>query len=489
MPSTQRPCARLRLLLLLILAFPAPWLAPQSSGQPSSGDGARVTPPNIVLIVADDLGYGDLSSYGHRVLKTPALDRLAAEGMRFTAFYAASPLCSPSRAALLTGRTPFRTGIESWIPENTTTQLGPREVTIATLLRQRGYQTFLSGKWHLNGGLQVASHTQPQDHGFDHWLALHAFAIPHHRNPTNLFRDGKPLGEVRGFAAQIVADEAIGWLEHRRPGVPFFLYVAFAEPHGTIASPDEWNARYAAYTDGTPDPMANGAGVPKNLAARGPGEYYANVAHMDHQAGRLLQSLDRLGLRENTIVVFTSDNGPVTRDWRHWYEINLYGSTGDLRGRKADLYDGGLRVPAIVRWPGRVRAGSVSRAEACGYDLLPTLAAAAGVQVPSDRPIDGEDLADALAGRPFGRQRPLYWEFDDDQGFHYALREGRWKLLTDRTMTRVRLYDLEADRFEVIDRAADETAVVERLLGQLEARAADVARDPLRPRTVEPGRR
>ena len=159
---------------------------------------SRAEPPNIVLIVADDLGYGDLSSYGHKVLKTPALDRLASEGVRLTSFYAASPLCSPSRAAMMTGRTPFRTGIESWIPENTATQLGPREVTVATLLRDRGYQTFLSGKWHLNGGLDVKAHTQPNDHGFEHWLALHAFAIPHHKNPSNFFRDGKRPGRDQG---------------------------------------------------------------------------------------------------------------------------------------------------------------------------------------------------------------------------------------------------------------------------------------------------
>ena len=453
-------------------------LRPASAQQPADG----AVPPNVVIILADDLGYGDLSSYGHEILKTPAIDRLASEGMRMTAFYAASPLCSPSRAALLTGRSPFRTGIESWIPENTATQLGPREVTLATLLRQRGYQTFLAGKWHLNGGLDVKAHTQPQDHGFQHWLALHAFAIPHHRNPANFFRDGVPLGEVQGFSAQIVADEAIGWLDRRQPGVPFFLYVAFPEPHGTIASPDEFNARYAAYTDGVPDPVPNGVGVPKNIAARGPGEYYANVAHMDHQAGRILARLDALGLRENTIVVFTSDNGPVTRDWRHWYEVNLYGSTGDFRGRKADLYDGGIRVPAIVRWPGHVRAGSVTDVPMCNYDLLPTLAAATRATMPRDRPIDGEDISAVWAGGTFSRQRPLYWEFEDDQGFHYALRDGRWKLLADKAMARVALYDLEADRFEVVDRAASEPAVVARLLDVLKRRAQDVANDPLRPR-------
>jgi arylsulfatase A-like enzyme len=443
-------------------------------------------PPNILLIVADDLGYGDLSSYGHPVLKTPALDRLASEGVRLTAFYAASPLCSPSRAAMLTGRTPVRTGIESWIPPDTDVELGRGEVTIATLLAQRGYQTYLSGKWHLNGGLDVARHAQPHDHGFQHWFAFHAWAIPHHRNPSNFFRDGKPVGEVQGFAAQIVVDEAVRWLEGRKPGAPFFLYVSFAEPHGTIASPDTFNAQYAAYTDGVPDPMPNAGRPPGNMAARGPGEYYANVSHMDHQVGRLLERLDQLGLRDDTLVLFTSDNGPVTRDWRQWWELNLYGSAGDFRGRKGDLYEGGLRVPAIARWPGRIPAGQVSDDPLCGYDLMPTLAAVAGVAVPTDRPIDGEDARAALTGPGFSRARPLYWEFGDVNGYRYALRDGRWKLMADDGLSRLRLHDLAADRFEVVDRRADEPDVAERMLRMLQQRRGEVARDPLRPRT--PGR-
>jgi arylsulfatase A-like enzyme len=463
--------------LILLLAFAATAVRPAGAQPPRP----PAAPPNILLIVADDLGYGDLSAYGHTVLQTPALDRLAREGMRLTSFYAASPLCSPSRAALLTGRTPFRTGIESWIPPDGDTQLGAKEITIATLLRQRGYQTFMAGKWHLNGGLAVARHTQPQDHGFEHWLALHAWAIPHHGNPNNFFRDGTPVAEIKGYAAQIVADEAIAWLDRRRTDSPFFLYLPFVEPHGTIASPDAFNARYSAHTDGVPDPMPNEDKPPSNIAARGPGEYYANVAHLDHQVGRVLAHLDALGLRDSTLVVFTSDNGPVTRDWRHWYEVNLYGSTGDFRGRKGDLYEGGIRVPAIVRWPGRVPADRVSDVPLCNYDLTPTLAAVAGVAVPADRPIDGENAFTALEGRPFTRARPLYWEFDDFNGYRVAVRDGRWKLLADPTFSRVSLFDLAADRFEVVDRAKDEPDVVQRLLGVARERQADVAHDPLRP--------
>ena len=443
---------------------------------------APVRPPNILLIVADDLGYGDLGSYGHHTIKTPHLDRLAREGLRLTSYYAASPLCSPSRAAMLTGRTPFRTGIESWIPEGTGVQLGRREVTLATLLKGRGYETYLSGKWHLNGGLGVASQTQPRDHGFDHSLAFHAFAIPSHRSPENFFRDGKPLGRLEGYAARIVVDQAMSWLEGRAKETPFFLYLAFAEPHGTIASPDFFNELYSTFTKGRPEPIPNGGAPASNLTARGPGEYYANVTHMDFQIGRLLEHLDRLGLRNDTVVVFTSDNGPVTEDWRHWYEVNLYGSTGGLRGRKADLYEGGIRVPAIVRWPGHVAPGTESDQPAIGYDLLPTLAALAGAAPPSDRAIDGEDLSPVLRGEAFTRARPLYWEFEDDQGFHYALRDGHWKLIADRSLVRRRLYDLARDRFEVDQRTGQEPGLVMALVTRLRRFAADVAADPLRPR-------
>lgn len=443
------------------------------------------TLPNVVLILADDLGYGDLSSYGHRTLKTPALDRLAKEGMRFTSFYAASPLCSPSRAALLTGRTPFRSGIESWIPPDEDIQLGGREVTLATLLKRRGYQTFLSGKWHLNGGLDNARHLQPSDHGFERWLALHGWAIPHHRNPNNFYRDGRPAGEILGYAAGIVVDEALAMIESRRREAPFFLYLPFVEPHGTIASPDRFNAQYAAYTDGRPDPVPNAGKVPDNLGARGPGEYYANVSHLDYQVGRFLERLDKLGLRETTLVVFTSDNGPVTRDWRQWWEINLYGSTADLRGRKGDLYDGGIRVPGIIRWPGHVPAGKTVDEPVHGYDMMPTIASIAGAPLPTDRPIDGENVSALLRGQPFQRAKPLYWEFDDTNGFAFALRDGRWKLLADRKLTRVQLFDLEADRFEVVDRAAAQPEIVARLRDELQRRRTDVASDPLRPAPIK----
>lgn len=447
-------------------------------------DESRSSLPNIVVIYADDLGYGDLGSYGHHTIKTPYLDQLASEGLKLTNFYAPSPLCSPSRAGLMTGRTPYRSGIKSWIPENTEVQLGRREVTIATLLKRQGYETFLGGKWHLNGGLGNKNHAQPEDHGFDHWLALHAFPIPHNRNPTNFYRNGKALGKVEGYTAQIVIDEAVEWLESRDGSKPLFLYLAMIEPHSTHANPDDFNAMYAELTRGTPNPIVNGLPEPPLhlLEARGPGEYYANITYMDFQLGRFLKALDEKGLRDSTLVFFASDNGPVTSVWRHWWEVNLYGSTGGLRGRKADLYEGGIREPAFIRWPGHIAPGSVSDAIVSGYDLLPTLAATIGFDLPEGRPIDGEDVSIIFDGGEFERARPLYWEFDDDQGFHYALRDGDWKVLADEKLERVELYNLIEDPYELVDRSTTHAEVLNSLLTKLREIAASVESDPLRPR-------
>ena len=183
----------------------------------------------------------------------------------------------------------------------------------------------------------------------------------------------------------------------------------------------------------------------------------------------------------DTLVFFASDNGPVTTDWRHWWEINLYGSTGGLRGRKADLWEGGIRVPAIARWPAHIPAGTTSNAILSAYDLLPTLATIAKLDLPADRPIDGEDFSAALTGGEFERKTPLYWEFDDDRGFHYALRDGRYKLHATADLETLELYDLENDPFEVQDLAARETALAQQLVAKLRAIADSVEQDPYKP--------
>jgi arylsulfatase A-like enzyme len=445
---------------------------------------ARENPPNVVLINADDLGYGDLACYGHPVVRTPHLDQLAREGLRFTRFYAASALCSPSRAALLTGREPYRTGIKSWIPGGSGVFLHRTERTLAAVLRDAGYATALVGKWHLNSDLGDPAQPQPRDHGFDSAYGHNAFQTPTNRNPDNIHRDGVRLPPQMGYTAQLYADESIRWLEARAADRrPFFLYLAPAEPHTPIANPPEYDALYAAFTRGPVVPIPSGLPrVPEDLLVpRGPGEYYANLTYLDAQLGRVFAALDRLGLRDRTLVIFTSDNGPVTSAWQNWYEVNAHGETGGLRGRKHHLYEGGLRVPAIVRLPGVVPAGAVSDAPVSALDLFPTLVRLCGATLPADRALDGVDLGELLRGGPPPGPRAFHWALPNPTGKEYAYRDGDWKLLLDSAQRPVELYDLVRDPLELTNRLAAEPERAAALAAAFRARHAAILADPLRP--------
>ena len=374
---------------------------------------AAERPPNIVVVLCDDLGYGDVSLHGHPVIRTPNFDRFAAEGIRFTDCYAASPVCSPSRAGLLTGRVPDRAGLFNWVPmEPCAMHLRREEVTFAKVLAGAGYKTCLSGKWHLNGVLGPGN-TQPDpgDHGFQHWFATGAWATPSQHNPDNFVRNGKPCGPIPGYSSTIIVDEALGWLDRVGTATPFCLMVAFHAPHEPIASADRYRRLYA--------------GRPHR---RGEDEYFANVTELDAEFGRLLEYLDRHRLRDNTLVVFTSDNGPETLN-RHPDAWRSYGSAGGLRSMKLSLYEGGYRVPGAIRWPGRIRAGQVSHEPVSSVDFLPTFCAAAGVPPPRRR-LDGVSLLPLFGGAAVRREVPLHWHYynalDRPKA---ALRDGDWKLL------------------------------------------------------------
>lgn len=445
----------------------------------TTGANGQSQPPNVVFILADDLGYGDLACYGHPTVKTPNIDRLAQDGMLFTDFYSPSPLCSPARAGFLTGRTPFRTGIRSWIPEDQDIYLHKEEVTLGSLLKSNGYQTLLGGKWHLNGGLNNQKHPQPEDHGFDHWLAAHGFALPHHKNINNYYRNGRALGELEGYAGQLATDEALTWLDNRDPEKPFFLYMAYLEIHSEIASPDTFNTMYSQFTKGPIDL--------DSLVDRGPGEYYANISHLDHQVGQLMHKLEQLDLVENTIVIFTSDNGPVTTQWRYWWEVNLYGSTSGLRGRKADLFEGGIKVPCIIRYPGKVVPGSVSDVPLNGYDLLPTICSLTGIDTPADRVLDGMDFSPIFNNKTLEREQPLFWgfetrTFDDPEGYSYAVRDGDWKLITNKTLEKTLLYNLKTDPYEVKDQSRAHPELVLHLKEEVKKIVRSIEEDRLRPK-------
>lgn len=350
--------------------------------------------PNIMIILVDDLGYGDLGSYGHSVIETPNLDKLAHGGMRFTSCYASAPMCSPSRAGLLTGRVPYRTGVYDWIAPDSTMYLPKKEISIASLLRDAGYQTCLTGKWHLNGKFNVDEQPQPDDHGFDYWFGAQ-YSLPH-LDPEGFVRNGEEV-ETKGYACDIVATESIDWLKNIRKGdKPFFQYVNFLEPHEPIMSPPDIVSKYAEH----------------DIKA----EYYANVTNLDQAIGQIMDTIDEMGLAENTLVIFTSDNGPAQYTPKGYFNKS-HGSAGPLKGFKRHMYEGGIRVPGILRWPNRISEGMVSDIPISNVDILPTICSIVGIESPSDRVIDGTDLSKLLfENQPVERSIPLHWHFYDPWG-------------------------------------------------------------------------
>ena len=365
--------------------------------------------PNIVIMVADDLGYGDLACFGHPEIRTPHLDRLAAEGLKLTHCYAGAANCSPARTALMTGRTPYRVGVYNAIPFLSPMHLRTRETTGATLLQKSGYATAQVGKWHLNGNFNLPGQPQPNDHGFEHWFAVQNNALPNHRNPYNFVRNGIPLGPIPGYSAAIVADEAVAWLERQRDRAkPFFLYVAFNEPHEPVATDPKHEALYRKRHPDDPSRVA----------------YYGNVTQMDEAVGRIMHTLDAQGVAGNTLVWFTSDNGPARTRWHN------AGSSGGFREFKGHLYEGGIRVPGIARWPGKIQAGSTSTEPVSGVDMLPTLCQIADVAQPADRILDGASMLPVFTGGRMNRSKPLYWQaYWSGSRPQVAIRDGDWKLL------------------------------------------------------------
>jgi arylsulfatase A len=432
----MNPCVpRLFTLLLALVAC-------------ASLSGAAARPPNIILFLADDLGYGDLGCYGHPVIKTPNLDAFARQGVRLTQAYAASAVCSPSRSALLTGRTPHRNGVYTWIAENSEVHLRTSEITLPQLLRGAGYATCHSGKWHLNGRFNLPGQPQPGDHGYDWWLATQNNAAPTHENPSNFVRNGQAVGRLEGYSAPLVAREAITWLREKRdPAKPFFLAVWTHEPHYPIKSDPAFKALYPDLNDDVQR------------------EHHANVTQLDHAFGELMRALDEQKLADSTFVFFTSDNGPEGDG----IKTPGRGSSGGLRGRKRDLHEGGIRVPGLVRWPGRIPAGTTSDVPVIGSDMFPTMLALGGARVPSDRVIDGVNVLAVLEGQAtrVERPQPLFWRLLMAPNAKVAMRVDDWKILADAGLTEFELYDLKRDPQEKTDLKEKEPARFNALRAQL----------------------
>jgi arylsulfatase A-like enzyme len=440
---------------------------------------AQTRPPNIIFIQADDLGYGDLSVYGQRKFKTPNIDRLAAEGMRFTQYYAGSTVCAPSRSALMTG---LHTG-HTRIRGNARYPLLPEDLTVAEVLKSapaaqaaqaRGYRTALIGKW----GLGEAETTGvPNRQGFDYFFGYLNQRHAHNYYPTFLWRneervqlrnvvpdedrEGAGISTNRvDYTHDLVAEEALQFIEKygkdeivggapsmplMRKARPFFLYLAFTIPH----------ANNEAKSKGMEVPdlgeFAN-TDWPDQEKAKA-----AMITRMDRDVGRLIWTLKKLGIDDKTIVFFTSDNGPHREGGA---DPDFFDSNGPLRGIKRDMYEGGIRVPMIARWPKRIKAGSKSDQVWAHWDFLPTVAEIAGVKPPAD--IDGISMVNALLGRRQRSHEFLYWEFHE-RGFAQAVRMGDWKAVRKSPDSPLELYNLKKDIGEQNDVAAKHPDVVKKI--------------------------
>ena len=408
---------------------------------------AEERPTNFVIFLTDDLGWGDLACYGHPVIQTPNLDKFAQQGMKYTQCYSACGVCSPSRSSILTGRTPYRNGVWRWIPGGHGVHLRESEITTPELLKGQGYDTCHVGKWHLNGKFNSDEQPQPDDHGYDHWLATQNNASPNHKNPVNFVRNGEPVGAMEGFSAPLVVDEAIGWLKkQRKREKPFFLSVWTHEPHLPIESAPEFMKPY------------------EKLSDEGIRQHHGNITQIDHAFGKLMEALDELGHAEDTLVFFTSDNGPEGNG----NSGRTRGSTGGLRERKRSSHEGGIRVPGIARWPGRIPAGTTNRTPIIGSDLFSTVLDIADIPLPDDRTIDGVSIRPTFQSQPLPRPIPLYWRNHLARAdIHVALRDGDWKVLASSNLDKFQLYHIEKDWQEKEEVSAQHPEILERLKAKL----------------------
>ncbi|AMV38541.1 sulfatase [Planctomyces sp. SH-PL62] len=455
--------------LMILAAAILSATVPATSGRAQPPDG-KADRPNVVVIFCDDMGYGDLGCFGQTRYATPNLDRMAAEGARFTDFYVSSAVCSASRAALLTGAYHERVGIQGALGPKTKVGLSHDETTMAEMFKSAGYATGMAGKWHLGYRPSQA----PVHHGFDEFLGLpySGDMWPHHpERPEGypklpLIEGDQPAiadvtAEIQKTLTSRFADRAVDFIK-RHKDEPFFFYLAPNMPHVPLFVRDE------------------------NAGRSGAGLYGDVIREIDDAVGAILSTLRAEGLDERTLVVFTSDNGP-------WLSYGDHGgSAGPLREGKGTSYEGGVRVPFVARWPGKVPAGLVQRQPAATIDLLPTFAAMIGGHPPA-LPIDGLDVRPLLFGEPDARSphEALFFYYGD--GELQAMRSGPWKLLfphATRTMNGqapggggvpgkyrplavgLELYDLDADLGETHNLAADRPEVVAQLQGMADSMRA-----------------
>ena len=422
--------------------------------------------PNIIFVMVDDLGYGDLGSYGQTVIHTPNIDRLAHEGMRFTQVYTGSPVCAPSRSVLMTGKHTGHTtvrgnfgigGVQGLGGGEGRVPLNAADTTVAEILKAEGYVTGMTGKWGLG---EPGTPGEPLRQGFDEWFGYLNQRRAHSYYPEYLWNQGERfilegnLQEGRSeYSHDLFAQFALDFIA-RNQDSPFFLYIPFTIPHDKFEVPDL--GIYAGEDTWTEEERA----------------YAAMVTRMDRDIGRILDLLDELALDDNTIMFFCSDNG-ATRRWEGRFD-----SSGILKGRKRDLYEGGIRTPMIVRFPGFIEAGSINHTPWYFADVLPSLADIGGAQSPVN--IDGISIWPTLRGvQQDLTERLMYWEFHE-RGFQQAVRLGKWKAIKLSTDSDWELYDVQTDVSEQFDIADDHPDIVKMLAQQAKESRVESAAWPTR---------
>ena len=436
----------------------------------------KSTRPNIIMAMADDLGWGDVSFHGHKILKTPHLDAMAAAGLRMDRFYAGAPVCSPTRGSCLTGRHPYRYGIFFANADDGTTapskySLPREEITIAEALKPLGYRTAHMGKWHL-GDFDGPKRSAPSDNGFDEYFST--VRKVRTLDPEGYFDNGKLLPGLKGDDSKILVDRALEFIRRASAaGEPFLLVLWFHTPHVPVIADAEHRARFTQYSEKQQ-------------------HYWGAITAMDEQMGRLRAELRGLKIADNTMLWWASDNGPEGNE----EDANNPGTAGPWRGRKRSLFEGGVRVPAMLEWPARVKAGRRTDAVCSTLDYFPTILDLVGVK-PADpkRPIDGISLRPLIEERPFAsssamrismKERPTPVAFEtmgDARGsLHLALIENRYKLITDLDEKADMLFDLAGDAAESTNLAPKMPVRVKAMRARLSAwrdscRASNAGKD------------
>ncbi|WP_321370126.1 arylsulfatase [uncultured Draconibacterium sp.] len=449
-------------------------LACQPKSESSETQPAR---PNIIYILADDLGYGDLSCYGQTHFSTPNIDKLAENGMRFTQHYSGSTVCAPSRSALMTGQhtghTPIR-GNKEWQPEGQY-PMAANAVTIAEALKEAGYTTGAFGKWGLG---YPGSEGDPNMQGFDEFFGYNCQRMGHNYYPFHLWHnqekvvlEGNSGKKTEEYGPELIHNEALRFIENNKDQ-PFFMYYPSIIPHAELFAPEEYVAKYRGKLE--PEKAYNGVDDGPNYKQGGYGSqpethasFAAMVDYLDMQVGEIVAKLKELGIYENTLIIFTSDNGPHLEGGA---DPDYFNSNGPLRGYKRDLYEGGIRVPMIAVWDGKITAGSSSDHISAFWDVFPTVAEITGISTPDS--VDGISFLPTLIGEEQKDQHDyLYWEFHEMKG-RQAVRKNDWKLVRYNVFTPEKttseLYNLATDIGEENNVASEHPELVEELSALIE---------------------